>query len=154
APDSRTSRTLEGAAQDLHSRLSALFEDRHDVEAATRSLRPLSLKVGLGSPKNSALLLRGHRLGRDAETGAMTAFHLDEAARLPVPRDEIDLPDARHEVALQNPVAGLFQVLLGKALPLLTDAALALVSGDATQSSDSEQKAGEQDPRRHGRVEG
>ena len=79
-----------------------------DVEAADEVLEArVGLEILRGEHREAALLGRRHRFGGSAEARAAFGAHLDEAEDVAFHRDEVDLADARAELALEDakPVA-------------------------------------------------
>ena len=74
-----------------------------DVETAGEALEARAgLQIVRGEHREATLLGRCHRFGSGAEARAAFGAHLDEAEDVAFHRDEVDLADARAELALED----------------------------------------------------
>ena len=74
-----------------------------DVEAADEALETrVGLQIVRGKHDEATLFGRRHRCGGGAEARAAFGTHLDEAEDVAFHRDEVDLANARAELALED----------------------------------------------------
>src|SRR5262249_45759468 len=115
----RRQRTRERGAQDLDPGVFDPVADLDDVEAANGVGKPSLSEIRLRGAGDAPLLLERQRFARGTEHRAAPSLDLDEAERLAVAGDEVDLPSSCTVVALEDLVTRLAQMPPGDVLPVL-----------------------------------
>lgn len=87
-----------------------LHEDAHHIEAHRVEVRLLLGQEAFGEAPYYGLLARGDGVERVSVARSAAQLHLDEHERVCVAKDQVQLPEARAVVALDELVAFLRQV--------------------------------------------